>query len=98
MLRMALRILVDVLLLVFLSVFCLCKGEDSSVSLSPMEKKEQETLYSVIQGFVGKEWNGSDLYPDPCGWTPIQVRNYKLLKTVLFFQFSLNFNGTVQAV
>ncbi|OMO51971.1 hypothetical protein CCACVL1_29468 [Corchorus capsularis] len=37
-----------------------------------MEKKEQEALYSAIQGFVGNWWNGSDLYPDPCGWTPIQ--------------------------
>ncbi|KAJ1394707.1 Leucine-rich repeat [Sesbania bispinosa] len=37
-----------------------------------MEKKEQEVIYSVIQGFVGKWWNGSYLYPDPCGWTPIQ--------------------------
>ncbi|MED6122199.1 hypothetical protein PIB30_037540 [Stylosanthes scabra] len=37
-----------------------------------MEKKEQEALYSTIQGFVGDSWNGSDLYPDPCGWTPIQ--------------------------
>ncbi|CBI27083.3 unnamed protein product, partial [Vitis vinifera] len=37
-----------------------------------MEKTEQEALYSTIQGFVGTWWNGSDLYPDPCGWTPIQ--------------------------
>ncbi|KAK7292120.1 hypothetical protein RIF29_07832 [Crotalaria pallida] len=54
----------------FLVMFCLCKGQDSP--LSPMDKKEQEVIYSVIQGFVGKWWNGSDLYPDPCGWTPIQ--------------------------
>ncbi|XP_020966131.1 piriformospora indica-insensitive protein 2-like isoform X2 [Arachis ipaensis] len=40
--------------------------------VAPMEKKEQEALYSTIQGFVGDSWNGSDLYPDPCGWTPIQ--------------------------
>lgn len=38
-----------------------------------MEEREKETLYSVIQSFVGDWWNGSDLYPDPCGWTPIQV-------------------------
>ncbi|KDP29346.1 hypothetical protein JCGZ_18267 [Jatropha curcas] len=37
-----------------------------------MEEKEKAALYSAIQGFVGKLWNGSDLYPDPCGWTPIQ--------------------------
>ncbi|XP_024030777.1 piriformospora indica-insensitive protein 2-like [Morus notabilis] len=41
-------------------------------SIAPMERKEQEALYYSIQGFVGKWWNGSDLYPDPCGWTPIQ--------------------------
>ncbi|KAL5544681.1 hypothetical protein UlMin_008465 [Ulmus minor] len=45
--------------------------EPSSME-APMEKEEQEALYSTIQGFVGKWWNGSDLYPDPCGWTPIQ--------------------------
>ncbi|MQM11307.1 hypothetical protein Taro_044215 [Colocasia esculenta] len=39
---------------------------------APMEKTEQEALYSAIQGFVGKAWNGSELYPDPCGWAPIQ--------------------------
>ncbi|XP_057486146.1 piriformospora indica-insensitive protein 2-like isoform X2 [Actinidia eriantha] len=37
-----------------------------------MEKTEREALYSTIQGFVGYWWNGSELYPDPCGWTPIQ--------------------------
>ncbi|XP_073020463.1 uncharacterized protein [Primulina eburnea] len=55
-------------------ILCLiawCNGEDESVS-APMKNTEQEALYSVIQGFVGKWWNGSDLYPDPCGWTPIQ--------------------------
>jgi len=38
-----------------------------------MKKKEKEVIYSVVQGFVGKWWNGSYLYPDPCGLTPIQV-------------------------
>ncbi|XP_021862955.1 piriformospora indica-insensitive protein 2 isoform X2 [Spinacia oleracea] len=37
-----------------------------------MEKTEKEALFSAIQGFVGNSWNGSDLFPDPCGWTPIQ--------------------------
>ncbi|KAK7330216.1 hypothetical protein VNO77_24403 [Canavalia gladiata] len=55
---------------VLLVLFSLCKGQDSL--LSPMKKKEQEVIYTVIQGFVGKWWNGSYLYPDPCGWTPIQ--------------------------
>ncbi|XP_023541797.1 piriformospora indica-insensitive protein 2-like [Cucurbita pepo subsp. pepo] len=39
---------------------------------APMEKTELVALFSAIQGFVGNSWNGSDLYPDPCGWTPIQ--------------------------
>ncbi|OWM75815.1 hypothetical protein CDL15_Pgr009459 [Punica granatum] len=39
---------------------------------APMEKAEKEALYSAIRGFVGDWWNGSDLYPDPCGWTAIQ--------------------------
>ncbi|XVF11674.1 hypothetical protein REPUB_Repub08aG0047600 [Reevesia pubescens] len=65
------------LLLFFLvGLFVLCKCEeynqDRFSSIAPMVKKEQEALYSAIQGFVGKWWNGSDLYPDPCGWTPIQ--------------------------
>lgn len=50
-----------------------CNGEEAEPLGALMEKREQEALYSVIQGFVGKSWNGSDLYPDPCGWTPIQV-------------------------
>ncbi|KAL3631310.1 Piriformospora indica-insensitive protein 2 [Castilleja foliolosa] len=48
-----------------------CNGDDEDLG-APMEKTEQEALYSGIQDFVGKWWNGSDLYPDPCGWTPIQ--------------------------
>ncbi|XP_060214916.1 piriformospora indica-insensitive protein 2-like [Lycium barbarum] len=48
-----------------------CNGDTESMA-APMEKNEINALYSAIQGFVGKWWNGSDLYPDPCGWTPIQ--------------------------
>ncbi|XP_047958943.1 piriformospora indica-insensitive protein 2-like [Salvia hispanica] len=48
-----------------------CIGQDESVG-APMVRAEQEALYNTIQDFVGKWWNGSDLYPDPCGWTPIQ--------------------------
>ncbi|KAJ1403146.1 Leucine-rich repeat domain superfamily [Sesbania bispinosa] len=33
---------------------------------------EQEALYSTIQGFVVIHGMAHDLYPDPCGWTPIQ--------------------------
>lgn len=47
--------------------------EDPSSDATPMEKQELEALYSTIQGFVGDSWNGSSLYPDPCGWSPIQV-------------------------
>ncbi|KAI4386444.1 hypothetical protein MLD38_004375 [Melastoma candidum] len=39
---------------------------------SPMDEAERDALFSAIRGFVGDGWNGSDLYPDPCGWTPIQ--------------------------
>ncbi|ONK81359.1 uncharacterized protein A4U43_C01F28210 [Asparagus officinalis] len=49
----------------------LCDSEMSSV-VAPMEGGEKEALYSAIEGFVGDWWNGSGLYPDPCGWTPIQ--------------------------
>ncbi|KAK7309986.1 hypothetical protein RJT34_07163 [Clitoria ternatea] len=48
-----------------------CHGE-VELDVAPMEKAEKDALYSTIQGFVGHWWNGSDLYPDPCGWTPIQ--------------------------
>ena len=41
---------------------------------APMEEKQRAALYAAIEGFVGKGWNGSGLYPDPCGWSPIQVR------------------------
>jgi len=55
-----------------LSLSARCCGQED-LDIAPMEKPEQEALYSTIQGFVGDSWNGSDLYPDPCGWTPIQV-------------------------
>ncbi|KAF8399185.1 hypothetical protein HHK36_015050 [Tetracentron sinense] len=58
-------------LFLLLDLDVVCTGE-ADTSIAPMETTEQEALYSVIQGFVGKWWNGSDLYPDPCGWTPIQ--------------------------
>ncbi|OVA19042.1 Leucine-rich repeat [Macleaya cordata] len=66
------------LFIVFLSLLVLnvlCESETESTNLAPMEKTEKEALYSAIQGFVGKWWNGSELYPDPCGWTPIQGVN-----------------------
>lgn len=54
-----------------LGVLCFTPDESGSGS-AQMEKTEQAALYSAIQGFVGSSWNGYDLYPDPCGWTPIQ--------------------------
>lgn len=58
-----------ILMLLCLLVWCSGEAENDA---APMEKGEQAVLYSAIQGFVGNWWNGSDLYPDPCGWTPIQ--------------------------
>ncbi|KAL9225996.1 hypothetical protein vseg_001857 [Gypsophila vaccaria] len=50
-----------------------CNGErEEVINIAEMEKSEKQNLYEGIQGFVGDWWNGSDLYPDPCGWTPIQ--------------------------
>lgn len=48
-----------------------CNGEADVAA--PMKREERRALYSAVQNFVGKWWNGSDLYPDPCGWTPIEV-------------------------
>ncbi|XP_024989906.1 piriformospora indica-insensitive protein 2-like [Cynara cardunculus var. scolymus] len=64
-------------MIVILSLIGICvngeNGEYEGVEGgAPMVKTEQEALYSAIQGFVGQWWNGSYLYPDPCGWTPIQ--------------------------
>ncbi|KAH7650927.1 Leucine-rich repeat (LRR) protein associated with apoptosis in muscle tissue protein [Dioscorea alata] len=47
----------------------LCK---SDVMTAPMHKGELQALYLVIQGFTGNSLNVSQLYSDPCGWTPIQ--------------------------
>ncbi|XP_062191613.1 piriformospora indica-insensitive protein 2-like isoform X2 [Phragmites australis] len=62
-----------VLGLVFMALHaCSGQGEDSSAATAPMEEKEKRALYAAIESFVGKGWNGSGLYPDPCGWSPIQ--------------------------
>ncbi|KAJ1386676.1 Leucine-rich repeat domain superfamily [Sesbania bispinosa] len=60
-----------IITLFLISMRARCYGQ-IDLDIAPMEKKEQDALYSTIQGFVGDWWNGSDLYPDPCGWTPIQ--------------------------
>ncbi|XP_066308560.1 piriformospora indica-insensitive protein 2-like isoform X2 [Miscanthus floridulus] len=44
----------------------------AATATAPMEEKERRALYAAIESFVGKGWNGSGLYPDPCGWSPIQ--------------------------
>ncbi|KAE9615419.1 hypothetical protein Lalb_Chr04g0255021 [Lupinus albus] len=64
------HVVISVIFIISLSSWCYGQVE---LDIAPMEKIEQDALYFTIQGFVGDEWNGSDLYPDPCGWTPIQV-------------------------
>nr|GEX93238.1 hypothetical protein [Tanacetum cinerariifolium] len=61
-----------VVMIIGLNGVCVCGENDGDSVGAPMVKTEQEALYYAIQGFVGQWWNGSDLYPDPCGWTPIQ--------------------------
>lgn len=72
---------ISVIFILFLCVWC--NGQEEEASAAPMEETEKEALYSTIQGFVGNWWNGTDLYPDPCGWTPIQV-----LFTLMFTYFA----------
>lgn len=73
----------DLLLLFpFVGLFLSCAGQEGPSTVAPMERKEQEALYSTIQGFVGKWWNGSDLYPDPCGWTAIPVQCFFFTKKI----------------
>lgn len=74
----SINLVVFAIFIIFLVGWCF--GEED-IDVAPMEKTEKEALYSAIQGFVGSGWNGSDLYPDPCGWTPIQVL---LMPTSLF--------------
>lgn len=67
----------------FLRFTAPCIAQDESVG-APMKRAEQVALYSTIQDFVGRWWNGSDLYPDPCGWTPIQVHFLSQEKETFF--------------
>ncbi|KAK6931445.1 Leucine-rich repeat [Dillenia turbinata] len=60
------------ILLLLLCLDVCCMDYEANEDSAPMLKTEKIALYSAIQGFVGDWWNGSDLYPDPCGWTPIQ--------------------------
>lgn len=61
-----------VLVVFIISLNSWCNGEGETMA-APMKRGEKRALYSAVQTFVGKWWNGSDLYPDPCGWTPIEV-------------------------
>ncbi|KAK7279578.1 hypothetical protein RJT34_24631 [Clitoria ternatea] len=58
--------------ILLLSLSARCYAQEDQLDIAPMEQAERKALYLTIQGFVGDSWNGSDLYPDPCGWTPIQ--------------------------
>jgi hypothetical protein len=57
-----------------------CSGQaDGGSAPAPMPDREKRALFAAVNSFVGKAWNGSGLYPDPCGWSPIQVRACQLL-------------------
>lgn len=66
-----------------LCVWCLVvnwsSAETEESEGGPMGETEKAALYSTVQGFVGDSWNGSYLFPDPCGWTPIQVLSLIIL-------------------
>lgn len=53
---------------------CAAEGEEGAAAEAeaPMDEKEKRALYAAIESFVGTGWNGSGLFPDPCGQTPIQ--------------------------
>ncbi|KAK8948551.1 Piriformospora indica-insensitive protein 2 [Platanthera zijinensis] len=59
-------------ILLLLQLLCFGVSSQSDSLTATMDGEERQFLYSAIQGFVGKWWNGSNLYPEPCGWTPIQ--------------------------
>ncbi|KAL8121055.1 uncharacterized protein LOC141661683 [Apium graveolens] len=67
-----------------------CNGEKDVTVGAIMEKREKEALYLAIQGFVGKWWNGSELFPDPCGWTPIQGVSCDIFDDGYWFVTELN--------
>ena len=83
--------------LFMVSLSARCYGQVDP-DVAPMEKRELDALYSTIQGFVGDWWNGSDLYPDPCGWTPIQVLLAHLHNCSSCCKFPCNYLYTVQGI
>eukprot|EP01018_Ginkgo_biloba_P020001 Gb_02935 [translate_table: standard] len=48
----------------------LAQSETYDSHANPMIESEKQAFYSVLEALVG-EWNPSNLYPDPCGLTPI---------------------------
>jgi hypothetical protein len=58
-------------------------------------EEEKRCLYTSIDSFVGKDWNGSGLFPDPCGQTSIQVRlpwsSFFMLQQARFEQKMVSF-------
>lgn len=67
-----------ILLLLSLLAFHVSLSNEKEDSTAPMVRAEQEALYLLIQDLVGKWWNGSELYPDPCGWNQIQVLSIQI--------------------
>lgn len=82
-----------VLLFPLLTFHAFSRPEDS---VAPMEKTEQEALYLAVQSLAGIWCNGSELYPDPCSWMPLQflVMDRFPDLVVKFLFHSLQFNAT----
>jgi hypothetical protein len=85
-----------VLFVVVLASQLLCGCKADGVPNESSEKAEEASmegdnrgLYASIESFVGKDWNGLGLFPDPCGQTPIQVplpqSSFLLLQQLLRF-------------
>ncbi|PKU61764.1 piriformospora indica-insensitive protein 2 isoform X1 [Dendrobium catenatum] len=75
---------------IILLLLCFRVLSQSDGSTAPMEEKEKEALYLMIQGFVGNWWNGSGLYPDPCGWTSIQGVSCDLFENGFWYVTTVN--------
>jgi hypothetical protein len=64
-------------------------NESSAKAEEASMEEDNRGLYAFIESFVGKDWNGSRLFPDPCGQTPIQVplprSSFLLLQQLLQF-------------
>ncbi|KAK8958577.1 Piriformospora indica-insensitive protein 2 [Platanthera guangdongensis] len=76
-------------ILLLLQLLCFGVSSQSDSLTATMDGEEREFLYSAIQGFVGKWWNGSNLYPEPCGWTPIQGVSCDLFDNGMWYVTSI---------